>query len=626
MGGINNMEPRNVYRADLREFRYLLLEKYDVIRMLRTLDPETEFTQDIIESILSTAYEFATERLGPYYQLSDREGCSMNEDGTVCVPLGFRDVWEDYLSAGWDKMSTPKMYGGIGAPYILAIAVSELFLGANPALMSYHGFCPATFILLEQYGDSELKRLFSKNLITQRWAAAFCMTESDAGTDVGNIRTCAVKQDSGLYQIEGTKIFITAGMHDLSENIVYVVLARVKGAPPGTRGLSCFIVPRFLPDGNGGIAGDNHVRCLNIEEKMGLHGCATTHLVFGESGETVGYLLGGRENIGLLHVLSIMNLARMATGIYAVGLSSSAFLNALDYAKQRIQGVDDLKSPFAPNPQRVPIIEHYDVRRMLLEMKSKVEGCRAMIFKLAYHLSIFIHLRMRQDAADKPEIARQEEMIGLLTPLVKAYSSDQAWRVCELAIQVLGGYGYTKDYPVEQYARDVKILSIWEGTNYIQALDLFRIKLSLGGNEKVFKLYCDEIEDSIHKAAADNALSSDCTCLAKALDRVRESLVVMHTWAREKKTALVYPVVTRFLEMMAEVMVGALLLNDARIAGEKIMGKETGLDHDFYQGKIMSARFYIRNVIPFVSARAEVIASQDETCIQTTPDMLGHSV
>ncbi len=621
------MEPRNVYRADLREFRYLLLEKFDTARMLRTLDPETEFTQDIIESILNAAYEFATERLGPYYQLSDRQGCSLNADGTVSVPTGFREVWEEYLNAGWERMSAPKIHGGIGAPYILAIAVSELFLGANPALMSYHGFCPATFILLEQYGDSGLKNLFSRNLITQRWAAAFCMTESDAGTDVGNIRTSAVRRDDGLYRIEGTKTFITAGMHDLSENIIYTVLARVAGAPPGTRGLSCFIVPRFLPDGNGGVAGDNHVRCLNVEEKMGLHGCATTHLAFGEGGETVGYLLGGRENIGLLHVLSIMNLARMATGIYAVGLSSSAFLNALDYAKQRIQGVDDLKSPFAPDARRVPIVEHYDVRRMLLEMKSKVEGCRAMIFKLAYHLSIYLHLRMRQDPADKPEIARQEQIIGLLTPLVKAYSSDQAWRVCELAIQVLGGYGYTKDYPVEQYARDVKILSIWEGTNYIQALDLFRIKLALGGNEKLFRRYCDEIGGYLNKAAAgDTGLRSDCALLAKALDRVGESLSVMRGWARQKKAALTYPVVTSFLEMMAEVMVGALLLDDARIAGEKLSGAETGVDRDFYQGKIMSARFFIRNIVPHVSARAEVIASQDDTCIQTTPDMLGRSV
>lgn len=610
------MKSRNVYKVDLREFSFLLWEKFKVQEKILSLVPFQRFSQEMIEDILKSAQQFAYDILGPNYQSSDREGCTWETNGAVKTPENFREMWNEFKKAEWGKLIAPESKGGAEVPYFLLQIVNKIFLGANPAFFTYAGFGMVVSDLITKYESASPKDLIYEKLITNEWSAAFCITEPDAGTDVGNIKTKAVKLDNDIYEISGNKTFISAGMHDLTENIIYIVLARVKGAPEGTRGLSAFIVPRLWVDKNGTVIGANHVRCFGIENKMGLHGCSTAQLSFGDQGPTYGYLLGDRENIGLLHVLEIMDQARITTGLYALGMASSAYLNAVDYARNRIQGVD-IRQSFNPNAKRLEIIHHDDIRRMLLEMKSKVDGTRELIIKLCYHYTLYLHYKNSDKQEDRFLIEKNKKIADLLTPMVKAYASDQAWRICELGIQVLGGYGYIKDYPLEQYARDVKILSIWEGTNYIQSVDLLKFKLSLGNEKALFNLLINEIKEFLLNAHKENTVFQvELSELEKALKVLIESFELLQQLSKENKLNYIFSISTRFLEMMAEVVITWLLLDSAFISLAKIQtGKLTENDRNFYEGKIYSAKFFIHNILPYALTKAEIIAKENDTIV-----------
>ncbi|SFC32362.1 acyl-CoA dehydrogenase [Pseudoalteromonas denitrificans] len=613
----------NAYKVDLRDQFFLLWEQFKIQDELLDQDIYPEFDQHFTNQIIEHAQEFAYKKLGPLYQSSDRDGCQLSSDGKITLPCGFESLWQDFLNSQWGRLGAPEQYNGLGAPYIVAQMINEMFMGANPAFMIYSGFCSPALYLIDKFGTPELKSLFCNKLASNEWGACLCMTEPDAGSDVGNCRTKAIKQEDGRYKIEGEKIFISAGMHDLTENIAYIVLARAEGARAGTVGLSCFVVPRFNIDNHKNKHRDNGVRCIRLENKMGLHGCATTQLSFGIDTPCYGYLLGERENIGLRQLMTMMNLARIATGIYALGMASSAYLNAAEYASQRIQGTD-FKQSFNPRAKRVPIIAHIDVKRMLLEMKSKVEGCRALIVKLCFHQSMVTNIEIKHDndlISDEEkdtQLYHHHSLVNLLTPIVKAYTSDQAWRIAELAIQVYGGHGYISDHPVEQYARDIKVLSLWEGTNFVQSADLFRDKLAMGRHSKLLAVYQGEIMKFIQNNSQNVKFKTAIKQLDDALSCLIETHKLMGTWIREQKMELIFGVSTRFLEMMAETTLAWLLLKGALIADNALEQDEKAQENAFYQGKITSALFFINNTLPGVFSKAHIIALADNSAANAT--------
>ena len=411
----------------------------------------------------------------------------------------------------------------------------------------------------------------------------------------------------------------------LEGNIVYIVLARVEGAPASTTGLSCFVVPKMIQDDKGHLS-ENHVRCVRLEDKMGLHGCATAQLSFGETGECRGFLLGEKENIGLRQLTTMMNMARISTGIYALGLANRAYMNAVEYAQNRIQGTA-FNQAFNPKAEKVALVQHIDVKRMLLEMKSKVEGCRALIVKLTYHQSWVNQLEFEAEGQvssnerHKLSLWRHKSLVNLLTPIVKAYTSDQAWRVAEQAIQVYGGHGYIVDNPVEQVARDVKILSIWEGTNFIQSASLIREQLAMGRESKLLALFVDEVSLSLQELRCSEIMSQQINDVEEALSILQNTHQLMGIWVKQRKLELIFGVATRFLEMMAELTLSWLLLEAAIIAKQKLTDLDDANDEAFYRGKIASANYYLKNVLPGVKSKAEIIAKEDDSSMLADGDM-----
>ncbi|RMH36839.1 MAG: acyl-CoA dehydrogenase, partial [Deltaproteobacteria bacterium] len=459
----------NQYRADLREIRFRLYEQFHLDELLGQ-PPFEEWDVEAVDMIIDEVYQFACDKIGPTNRVGDEVGCRL-VDGKVITPPGFKEAWDALYEAGYRNVSAPEEHGGAGAPFSVGIATEEFLAGANVAFAMYPGLTVGAAELIAAFGTPEQVGRYVHNMFSGKWAGTMCLTEPHAGSDVGAATTKAIKQPDGTYKIEGTKIFISAGDHDLTENIIHMVLARTEGAPPGTKGLSLFIVPRDKLTG-----GSNDVTVGGIEHKMGINGSATCVLNFGENGNCVGELVGTEECRGMSQMFRMMNFARIGVGVQGMAVASAAYLAALDYAKERKQGphVSKWKDPTAP---KVPIIQHPDVRRMLIDMKARVEGIRALILKLCAHTD-----RERLLAGkDDEQAAYHKGQVDLLVPIVKAYSSDQAFRVCETAIQVFGGAGYLRDHPVEQYLRDSKIFSIYEGTNHIQAMDLVGRKLPQRG-------------------------------------------------------------------------------------------------------------------------------------------------
>ncbi|MBT8493584.1 MAG: acyl-CoA dehydrogenase, partial [Deltaproteobacteria bacterium] len=460
----------NRYKADLRDLKFLLFEHFKTQELMGT-EPFKDWAQDDAEMILGEVYKWACDRLGPLNSIGDSQGCTLDPGGNVKTPEGYKQAWDELGEMGFTRLAAPEEVGGSGGPFTVGVAAGELMTGANVAFMMYPGLSIGVAHVLEHFGTDDQKQHVQK-LYDGTFGGTMCLTEPHAGSDVGANNTKATPLGDGKYKIEGTKIYISAGNHDLSENILHLVLARTPEAPSGTKGLSLFIVPRDKLDGTG----SNNVVTASLEHKMGINGSATAVLNFGEGGDCIGQLVGTDEQVGIKQMFMMMNGARIEVGIQGLALAGAAYMSALDYAKDRKQGpsVKNWKDPEAP---KVPIIQHPDVRRMLLDMKSKVEGIRALLIKLADHWD-------RANVAsgkDDDAATYHRGQVDLLVPLVKAYASDQAFEISATAIQVFGGAGYLKDWPVEQYCRDSKIFSIYEGTNHIQALDLVGRKLGQRG-------------------------------------------------------------------------------------------------------------------------------------------------
>jgi alkylation response protein AidB-like acyl-CoA dehydrogenase len=601
-------QAQNRYKADLREIQFLLFEQFGIGDILGQ-EPFQEWGPDEVKMVIDECYRFATDVIGPTNAVGDREGCRI-ENGSVVAPRAFESAWKRLYEAGWRQLSVSSEFGGQGSPITLQVVAEELFSGANPAFMMYPGLTHGAAELIAHFGTDEQKERYARPMFDGRFGGTMCLTEPHAGSDVGASLSSAQKLDDGTYKITGQKIYISAGDHQLAGNIVHLVLARIQGAEPGTKGLSLFIVPKFLLNEDGSPGKRNDVLVAGIEHKMGLHGNATCQLSFGENDDCIGYLVGGVEHQGMRQMFLMMNYARIGVGVQGLGVAAGAYMNALDYAKDRKQGpsAKDWKDPTAP---RVPIIEHADVRRMLLDMKAKTEGIRALILKLTMHQDRATALAGKDDDG----AAYHNGQVELLTPLVKAYSSEQTFRIAETAIQVHGGAGYIGDYPVEQACRDSKVFTIYEGTTHIQALDLVGRKLGQAGGKHAQEFFAD-VGKFVAAHREHPALGPAVQQLGKVQEAVGGAAFQLLGWFKGGQMARVPLNANRFLEMMSEVAVGWLLLEGAVIALDKQKdAAPSHPDYAFYEGKKHAANYYAHNVLPDVIAKSKMMQSGDTSAL-----------
>ncbi|MDR3566520.1 MAG: acyl-CoA dehydrogenase [Syntrophobacteraceae bacterium] len=607
--------------VDERDAKFVLYEQLGIDEKLCKSALYGDFSRETFDMVIEEAAKLAERAFYPTNKPGDEQGCSFDK-GMVKVPESFHEPYRLYREGGWLAMSDSPEVGGQGLPVALTNACIEMFGAANWALLMYPGLTHGSARLLLEYGRAELQKIYMEKMFSGEWAGTMCLTEPGAGSDVGNLRTKAIRRPDGTFKISGQKMFISSGMHDLTENIIHMVLARIEGAPAGTRGISIFLVPRLLPGENGDLV-DNDVACAGIEHKMGIHGSATCVLNFGENGACTGYLMG-EENRGMKIMFDMMNEARLFVGMQGLCHASTAYLHALKYAKERVQGsaIERMKEADAP---RVPIIEHPDVRRMLMSMKSSTEGMRAMLYLAAYCID---RVRCGQSEEEKELF---QGYVDLLIPICKSVGSDLGFRVCETAIQVYGGYGFIQEYPVEQFMRDCKIASLYEGTNGIQALDLVGRKLAYKQG-LLMKRGIKAAAEILSKARDDYSLRD----LFKIYDEAQESLIQLTKFFGLKSITEDFNVpvlyAKPYLDIFGDVVMGFLLLWQAGIAGKKLeeIYCELGAKDEasrgrvvrenrgaaFYLGKIASARFFVNHVLTQVSGKARGIMNDDKSALE----------
>jgi len=598
------MSQQNYYKANLRDLSFLLFEQFKLDEIIGK-PPYANWGKDEVLAVIEEAYGWVQKYLGPINASGDEQGCKL-ENGQVKTPAGFREAWKALFEAGWRTLAIEEKHGGQAGPFTLAMMVEEFMCGSCTSFNMYPALTQGAADVILAFGTPEQQATYVQKMLDGTWAGTMCLTEPQAGSDVGSATTTARRRADGTYEIKGTKIFISGGDQDMTDNIVHMVLARTPDAPAGTRGLSLFIVPKRRPDGS-----PNDVAVAGIEHKMGIKASATAQLVFGDSGGCIGELVGTTEQKGMSQMFHLMNYARIGVGIQGLALASSAYLNALDYARDRKQGSSIMHWKDATAP-RVPIIEHADVRRMLLDMKAKVEGIRALAVKLTMHID---RANALEHAGDKAQAEYHHGQVDLLVPLLKSYGSDQAFLICATAIQVYGGAGFLSDWPVEQYCRDSKIFSIYEGTNHIQAMDLVGRKLMQRGGANVQQFTRDV--GAFVAANKDHATFKDgVAVLAQAMEALTSTGGKFMLWFGGGKIEMVPAVANRFLEMMAETTIGWLLLEQAVIA-EAAAGKLPAdhPDRAFYLGKRHAALYFAHNVLPGVLAKAQVIAREDRSVL-----------
>ncbi len=589
----------NRYRCDLRDFKFLLFEQFGLQDILGK-GKHKDWGQEEVNMVLGEVYKWVCDVTGPINEAADRVGCVL-KDGEIETPKGFKEAWKSLYDAGWRGLGVAEEFGGQGGPNTLALTANEMMSGANTAFNMYPGLTQGAAEVIEHFGTDDQRKSYCKNLYTGVWGGTMCLTEAQAGSDVGASTTKAVKQEDGRYKIEGTKIFISCGQHDLTSNILHMVLARTPGAPAGTKGLSLFIVPRDNYDGSG----SNNVVCASIEHKMGINASSTCVLNFGEGGDCFGELVGTVENVGMKQMFMLMNFARIGVGTQGLGVAAAAYQSALEYAKERLQGphMKEFKNAEAP---KVAIIEHADVRRMLLEMKGRTEGIRALVVKLGMHAD---KVDLLEDGDEK---TYEKGQLDLLVPLVKAYGSDQAFEVAATAIQVYGGAGYVQDNPVEQHCRDAKIFSIYEGTNHIQALDLVGRQLGQRGGAN-FQAFVKDIGGFVAKNAENEFLGKHVKELGEAAKALGATAMRFLGWFHGGKPQLVPLSANIFLEMMSTTAISWLLLEQAVIAEGKLAEmSDDDADRSFYEGKRYSAMHYAGVELGKVLANAKYIGEENE--------------
>lgn len=604
---------------DRRDIDFVLFEQFDLGKFCEQ-ERYKDFSQETFEMVLTEAIKLAREELAPANAIADRQGTKL-EDGKVIVAEAFRPLYQKFIEGGWVATVNDPEYGGMGLPVPMGIMLTDIFISACSSFMFFPGLSVSAGHLLESYAREGLKELLTTKLYTGEWTGTMCLTEPQAGTAVGDVRTTATPvEGTDLYKISGNKIFISAGDHDMTDNIVHLVLARVPGDPEGTKGISLFAVPKYRFDEEGNIGEDNDVTVTAIEHKMGIHASPTCALAFGEKDACVGQLIGERSK-GIVYMFQMMNEARIACAVQGSASANSTYQLALAYAKERVQGAK--VTDRSDDPESVSILEHPDVRRNLMFCKAYSEGLRALLIQAA------VYADKAQYHGDESVRHANQDLLEIMTPICKAYATDMGFKVTEIAMQIHGGYGYIGEYGVEQYMRDVKIASIYEGTNGIQALDLLGRKMRMKGGG-LFMAWLQEANSAIQ----DNLEHERVGDIFKTVDKAKNTLAETafgFTQAGKSDPEAALLGATPFLEMFGQVEVSRILASQALLADQKLqaIATEKGINDEegmskliqehadarFYDGKIKSARFFANTVLPHARAIAVELKNADRSAL-----------
>jgi alkylation response protein AidB-like acyl-CoA dehydrogenase len=580
----------NNYVAPVKDVRFVLHELLDVCATSLG-EGDSAIDRETLDQVLEAAGTFAGEVIAPLNRSGDREGCTMPAPGVVKTPSGFREAYALFTEGGWTSLACDPAHGGQGMPSVLNNAIYEMFCGANMGWAAYPGMSHAAYTCLASNGDAAQQALYLPRIAAGQWAGTMCLTEPHAGTDLGLLRTRAEPRGDGTYAVTGTKIFISGGEQDLTENIVHLVLARLPDAPPGVKGISLFIVPKFLPTADGGLGERNALECGSIEHKMGIHGNATCTMNF--DGAT-GWLLG-EANRGLAAMFVMMNHARIVVGVNAIGLMDAAHQKALTYARDRTQG--RAADGRARSGQADPIVAHADVRRMLLTQKAYVEGSRALAL-WASQLSDLQHC-----SSDTLDRERAASLLALATPIVKAFSSDLAVECTSMAMQVFGGHGFIAENGVEQHLRDARIIPLYEGANGIQAMDLLGRKVLADGGEAL-NAFLDEVVEFADSQVSIEGMRRFCEQLSDVVALARQATVQQIDRAKLDVNAAGSAAVP-YLRLIGHVAMAWVWARMSVIAIARI-----GVSDDpFYRVKLSTASFYFERLLPETQSLAVVLGA-----------------
>ncbi|MDD7805333.1 MAG: acyl-CoA dehydrogenase C-terminal domain-containing protein [Endozoicomonas sp. (ex Botrylloides leachii)] len=587
------------YKAPLRDMRFVRDELLNYAHHYSQLPEAEEATPDIADAILEEAAKFCEQVLSPLNKVGDEQGCKL-VGGKVETPKGFKEAYQQFVECGWPSLAHNKKYGGQGLPSSLGVVLTEMMGESNWAWGMYPALSGGAIATLETHGTEEQKQTYLTKLVSGEWTGTMCLTEPHCGTDLGLLRTKAEPQDDGSYKISGAKIFISAGEHDISKNIVHIVLARLAGAPEGTKGLSLFIVPRQLPENNGASTQRNGVSCGSLEHKMGIHGNATCVMNFDRAS---GYLVGGPNN-GLNCMFTFMNAARLGTGLQGIAHGEIAFQGALRYARERLQSrsLSGVKYPESPAD---PIIVHPDVRRMLLTIKAFTEGSRAF----AYYTAKLVDLALYSKDRKEKELA--ELQLGFLTPIVKAFMTETGFECANLGMQCYGGHGYISEWGMEQNLRDCRIATLYEGTTGIQALDLLGRKVLMSQGEslksftKVIHKFC--------KAQADNEQLQEFIEPLAALNKEWGELTMQVGMKAMQNKDEVGAASVDYLMYSGYACLAYFWADMARTAQEKLA--EGTSEKGFYKAKIQTARFFYQRLLPRTLTHKACIESGAENLV-----------
>lgn len=579
------------YTAPLDNIRFILNDVLKVQDTLSQLPNCAEATPDTIDAILEGAAQICQEVLFPINQSGDKEGCKF-DNGKVSTPAGFKEAYKTFTEGGWTGLACDPAYGGMGMPHVLNCVMQELICSANMSFGMYPGLSQGAYEALHQFGTDELKSIYLPKLVSGEWSGTMNLTEPHCGTDLGLIKTKAIPNGDGSYAVTGQKIFISAGEHDLTSNIIHLVLARLPDAPEGVKGISLFVVPKYMVKADGSLGEHNKLQCASIEHKMGIKASATCVMVYDGA---KGWLVG-EANKGLKAMFTMMNAARLGVAMQGLGIGEVAYQNAVAYAKDRLQmrSLDGAKNPELPAD---PIIVHPDIRRMLLTSKAFCEGSRMLSYLVGLSLDI------AHNHPDPNERQEADDFVALMTPIIKAYQTDMGTDVANLAVQVYGGAGYIWDAGVEQYARDARIAMIYEGTNGIQALDLVGRKMGVGFG-RLLRRFFHPVSAFVEMEMENDQMAEFALPLAKALGKLQQATAtIAQKGLKDPMEAGAASV--DYLRMFALTALAFCWARMAKVALEK-KGSGDGKD-EFYESKIQTARFFMTRMLPEYESRFRMV-------------------
>lgn len=589
------------YKAPIREMKFVLDELLDMPAHYQNIEQYAEVASpEIIDAVINEGAKFCEQELAPLNQIGDAQGCTRHDDGSVTTPAGFKEAYAKYVEGGWPSLNHDEKYGGQGLPESLGIVISDMVGTANWSWGMYPGLSHGAMNTLSSHGTQEQKQLYLSKLVSGEWTGTMCLTEPHCGSDLGLLKTKAEPKADGSYSITGTKIFISAGEHDMAENIVHIVLARLPNAPEGTKGISLFIVPKVIPNEDGSLKEANAVKCGSIEHKMGIHGNATCVMNF--DGAT-GWLIGP-ENKGLSCMFTFMNTARIGTALQGSSASEASFQGALEYAKDRL-AMRSLSGPKNPDKPADPIIVHPDVRRMLLTQKSFSEAGRALVYWTA-QLSDLVK------TAPEEEKKKADDLLSFLTPIAKAFLTETAQESTSLGVQVYGGHGFIKEWGMEQIQRDARIATIYEGTTGIQALDLLGRKVLMSQGERLKDF--TKIVHTFCKENADNAEVKEFIEPLAALNKEWGEITMKIGMNAMKNREEVGAASVDYLMYSGYVVFAYLWARMALIAKQNL---EKGTQEaEFYEAKVMTARFYFTRILPRTQAHKTAMEAGSDVLLE----------